>query len=63
MEIVSGADLVFSVTKLEEKIKTASIVFTGEGKIDESTFQGKVVAKVFIPILFVYFALIVVTVA
>lgn len=46
MEIISGSDLILSTTKLEEKIKASSIVFTGEGKIDKSTFQGKVVEKV-----------------
>lgn len=42
-ELVSGTDLIFTYSKAEEAIKTADIVITGEGKIDEQTLQGKLV--------------------
>jgi len=41
-----GIDYISELTGLEEKIKPADIVITGEGKVDEQTFSGKVVAHV-----------------
>lgn len=40
-EFVPGIDLVISHTGLEEKIKDADVVFTGEGSIDAQTRLGK----------------------
>lgn len=37
----SGIDIVLSETKLEETIKTADIVVTGEGRLDAQTVMGK----------------------
>jgi len=36
-----GANIVIDVTKLEEKIKGADLVITGEGAFDKQTFYGK----------------------
>jgi glycerate 2-kinase len=41
-----GVDYISELTGLEEKIKTSDVVITGEGKVDEQTFSGKVVAHV-----------------
>lgn len=41
-----GIDYISELTGLEEKIKTSDVVITGEGKVDEQTFSGKVVAHV-----------------
>ena len=45
-KIVSGADLVTKITGLEEQIKDADIVITGEGKMDGQTLNGKAPFKV-----------------
>lgn len=39
--IVSGAELLATAIKLEESIKMADVVITGEGKTDEQTLYGK----------------------
>lgn len=39
--ILPGIDLVIKETKLEEKMRRASLVITGEGKIDGQTIYGK----------------------
>jgi glycerate kinase len=41
-----GIDVVFDFTGFEEEVKKADIIITGEGKLDEQTLQGKVVAGV-----------------
>ncbi len=44
-----GIDIVIDITKLDEKIKDADLIFTGEGMIDFQTAFGKTpfgVAKV-----------------
>ncbi len=41
-----GIDYISDLTGLEERIKAADMVITGEGKVDEQTFSGKVVAHV-----------------
>lgn len=40
-QLKSGFDMVASYTCLEEAIKEADIIFTGEGKMDRQTLQGK----------------------
>lgn len=45
-KIVSGADLVTKITGLEEQIRDADIVITGEGKMDGQTLNGKAPFKV-----------------
>ncbi len=41
-----GIDYISEITGLEEKIKESDIIITGEGKVDQQTFSGKVVAHV-----------------
>ncbi|MCR8850497.1 glycerate kinase [Rossellomorea sp. SC111] len=38
----SGVDTVMELTGLEEKVKQADIVFTGEGSLDQQSLMGKV---------------------
>jgi glycerate 2-kinase len=45
-KIVSGFELISQLTQLEENVKQASLVFTGEGKIDSQTALGKTVSGV-----------------
>lgn len=40
-ELRSGIELVMEATKLEEQIKDADIVITGEGRLDNSSCMGK----------------------
>lgn len=45
----AGVDLVIQMTQLEERISSADVVLTGEGRVDSQTAYGKVpqgVAKV-----------------
>jgi glycerate kinase len=44
--LVSGISLVMQYAALEKHLAEADIVITGEGKVDEQTLQGKVVAGV-----------------
>ncbi|MBO9130153.1 glycerate kinase [Bacillus sp. 165] len=41
-EITSGAELIMQHTNLEEHVRKADIVITGEGSLDEQTLLGKV---------------------
>jgi glycerate 2-kinase len=41
-----GIEFIISVTSLEEKIRQADLVITGEGKIDQQSLSGKVVMAV-----------------
>jgi len=45
-QLVPGIDLVVKYAGLEEKLKGASVVFTGEGSIDEQTQYGKTITGV-----------------
>jgi len=45
-KIVSGFELISQLTQLEVHIKQASLVFTGEGKIDSQTAHGKTISGV-----------------
>lgn len=38
-----GMDFIIEFTKLEEQVRRADVIITGEGKIDEQTLSGKVV--------------------
>ncbi len=40
-ELKSGIDIILSETKLEEYIKDADLVITGEGRLDSQTVMGK----------------------
>ncbi len=44
--LFKGIDLILSLTGFDNKIKGADFVFTGEGKIDEQTGQGKLIGGV-----------------
>ncbi len=41
--LVSGIKLVMDITKFDDHLKTSNMVITGEGKIDDQSFQGKVI--------------------
>lgn len=45
-QMVSGFDLTAQLTHLEEHIAKASLIFTGEGKIDSQTAFGKTISGV-----------------
>jgi glycerate 2-kinase len=45
-EIVSGFELINQLTNLEDQIRHASLIFTGEGKIDSQTVFGKTISGV-----------------
>lgn len=44
--LTSGFDLIAGILRLADHIATADLVITGEGRIDASTIEGKVVAGV-----------------
>ena len=44
-KVISAADLVFEICNLQEKIQKADIIITGEGRIDEQTWNGKLIAR------------------
>lgn len=44
-QIVSGAELIFDLLNIEEKIKSADLVITGEGKMDNQTMDGKLISR------------------
>ena len=44
-ELKSGFDIVSEATGLEEKVKWADLIITGEGKIDHQTLQGKTIHR------------------
>ncbi|MCP9770036.1 glycerate kinase [Lacihabitans sp. LS3-19] len=44
-KVISAADLVFEICDLQEKIQKADIIITGEGRIDEQTWNGKLIAR------------------
>ena len=45
-ELESGFEYIAMITNLEEQIKTADLIITGEGKTDATSFQGKVVGGI-----------------
>jgi glycerate kinase len=44
--IISGAELIFQYSNAEAHIQKADMVITGEGRLDEQTLNGKLVAAV-----------------
>jgi glycerate 2-kinase len=46
IDIERGIDVVFEIAKFKEAVQWADVVITGEGKVDEQTWQGKVVSGV-----------------
>lgn len=45
-ELKSGIDLILETLKIEEHIKKADIIFTGEGKVDKQTLRGKTITGI-----------------
>ncbi len=45
-KLVSGSDYVFNLLRVEKQIKNADFIITGEGKLDEQTFNGKIVGEI-----------------
>jgi len=45
-QFASGIQLIMDILHLEEEIKKADLVISGEGKIDKQSFYGKVVSGV-----------------
>lgn len=45
-DLTSGIDLVMELSKFSKKIKGASWIITGEGKLDVQTFSGKTISGV-----------------
>lgn len=43
IEIRGGMDFIIEFTGLEEQVRSADVIITGEGKMDEQTLSGKVV--------------------
>jgi len=46
-KIISGSDFMIDSLKIEENIKNADFIISGEGKIDNTTFNGKIVGKIY----------------
>ncbi len=46
INIHRGMDYIIKATGLEEKVKQADLIITGEGKIDQQTLAGKVVMEI-----------------
>ncbi|MCI2068279.1 MAG: glycerate kinase [Bacilli bacterium] len=44
-EVTSGADMILKLGHFEEKCQNADYIFTGEGKLDASSFQGKAISR------------------
>ena len=42
----SGVELVMDITMFEDHLKNADLIITGEGKIDDQSFQGKVLSGI-----------------
>lgn len=45
-KLVNGIELILDTLQIEAYIKTADLVFTGEGKIDKQTLNGKTIAGI-----------------
>jgi len=44
-KLISGSELIFKLTGIEQKIKSADLIITGEGKIDHQTINDKLIFK------------------
>jgi glycerate kinase len=44
--LVKGIELILETLKVEESIKQADLIFTGEGKIDGQTLHGKTISGI-----------------
>ncbi len=43
--LISGIDLIIEISNFKKHIKACDLLITGEGKVDNQSFQGKVVGK------------------
>ena len=46
-ELISGFDVLSRITQLEHAVANADIIISGEGRIDDTSFEGKVVGGIF----------------
>ncbi|MCB9498781.1 MAG: glycerate kinase, partial [Bacillales bacterium] len=46
-EMIKGTDYIFSINGIEDKIKKADLIITGEGKTDIQSKEGKVVYSLY----------------
>lgn len=46
-ELKSGSEYILDLLNIENKIKLADVVITGEGKFDEQSFNGKIVGEIY----------------
>jgi glycerate 2-kinase len=44
-KIMSGADLIIEICDIEKKLQNADILITGEGRIDNQTWHGKLISR------------------
>jgi len=44
-KLISGSELIFKLTDIEQKIKSTDLIITGEGKIDKQTLNDKLIFK------------------
>ncbi|MDZ7899402.1 MAG: glycerate kinase [Arcicella sp.] len=44
-QICSAADWILDISDIDEKLKNANVLITGEGKIDSQTWQGKLISR------------------
>jgi glycerate kinase len=44
-KVVSAAELIFEITDLSTHLKNADVIITGEGKVDQQTWNGKLISK------------------
>lgn len=45
-KLVSGFDFISDLVGLDQKIKESDLIITGEGKVTETSFQGKVIGEI-----------------
>jgi len=45
-QLINGFDFISNLTQIEDKIKQSDLVITGEGNLDASSLQGKVIGKI-----------------
>ncbi len=46
-QIISGSEFIFKHLNIENEIKQADIVITGEGKLDKQSFNGKITGNIY----------------
>jgi len=46
-KLISGAQFVFKLADIEHKIKNADVIITGEGRLDKTSFKGKLTGEIY----------------